>query len=1323
MGRISAAVNAGRPPSLGVSQDRAEALRKEQELKGGSPSSVVLPTEQISEQVVRTEQPRVEQRAQPTTQRDPVGSAIKRAGTLERAEQPLLQTDPETGEARVSDVAPSNLDPQEQARLHAEEQLRRGRPTWESVQTGIDEARQRDIQSGGLLSEDLESFSVDSMSNDLFNDDLSYGVDEPIIADLGDTESPFKFDIYSSKVNDVMNQEMQRPEFRAAADKLGITLEDGTVDPEAGAQLMYALSAQTVRRGISVDEELVQIEKEYEDSRKRNELDKKDARKRDAATRRDERILAAESRPEFDAFNAPKQALQMFKELRTPPQEGSFDSTTTPRPGFDLTDQEAADFMGTITSRLAESDISLLEATDYQDATTGKTYLGFKATPLMYGTIAGIQDQLRLANLSYEKDVSYIPNYRGLEQSQAALLHSQKGKTTGDFDVHAAVDSKGKPVVSTALDYLGTNANVVLDHALAGQVAIFEQVYADVLQQPQGSFERTFGISNHPMASLFQKDSSTFLKRIPNSRWESIDEVKREWEAADDFGRQELGEFFLYPAKELFDSAAASYAKPVMDGLRHRGRTIYYAQNLQGQSGRVMDGTTVLNMQSNKKSRGLVGSAVKHLVKGRSKQEIAEGKNRPQDRKARNFEAMVARSLLHDKASNVPTVEGQQRMFEENIGVWADVSEYLLDTTPKVDSIKEYAGNVTEYVQQKKVEGVSGKRLRPDNLREARDFPTTGTTYAKDSDPWVKKEVYYIAGVEHTRDIQTPYTHGEMRRKVAQVLDLQDSTGKPKGKQDEADVMFNTLLNLGRYLRGRPFHADLTVEVDGKNSSFAITSIQQGDRDLAEYSGVMWDPSKVLERDEITGEFYYKTYDLTSDDFETQSKLDLSDPRVSVVPVGDIRDLVQRTITPARGDGQTSILEQLYPDPEVRDRWRKAMGLIIKHGIIKDMHKKPAMTTGYGKAAGGHRSSIVGLLNDNPEFRKELFTTLNKDPNYDEQDVITELTKIEEAALKGSLGTNMTQTGVLKLVGNAGAVIGVDVMMRSPSGYPMHMAASKTRLSGPVQQRQTQAGGQYQVATFERATDPSQRVLGDFEQKQEAEATGKQTAYKMENRIGVNSIHGVDASIVHSTAANIKEINKGRKTPIWFRQVYDAFIVDIDSYDSVVDQANSSFIKNNRDWNIFTEAKASLSRVLDEVVTKAKEAKSTGGTFAVTPDGEYAEFYQALKNIDFVINTASKRGFIDSKLTKEQALQLKANLRKIGFDKEKGVQMNPDQFVFAFRNIFLAATGVVPALNHWENQSSHNKTGLIQDIVRQTNNYYGKDVASATPYQSVKQYS
>ena len=61
----------------------------------------------------------------------------------------------------------------------------------------------------------------------------------------------------------------------------------------------------------------------------------------------------------------------------------------------------------------------------------------------------------------------------------------------------------------------------------------------------------------------------------------------------------------------------------------------------------------------------------------------------------------------------------------------------------------------------------------------------------------------------------------------------------------------------------------------------------------------------------------------------------------------------------------------------------------------------------------------------------------------------------------------------------------------------------------------------------------------------------------------------VDASIVHSTADRVREMNKTRKEPLWFRQVYDAFIVDIDSFDNVVDTANDFFVKNNKNWNIF----------------------------------------------------------------------------------------------------------------------------------------------------------
>ena len=74
----------------------------------------------------------------------------------------------------------------------------------------------------------------------------------------------------------------------------------------------------------------------------------------------------------------------------------------------------------------------------------------------------------------------------------------------------------------------------------------------------------------------------------------------------------------------------------------------------------------------------------------------------------------------------------------------------------------------------------------------------------------------------------------------------------------------------------------------------------------------------------------------------------------------------------------------------------------------------------------------------------------------------------------------------MKLVGNAGAVLGSDVVMYSPSGYPMHMAASTSRLVGDPQKRKTTTGQEYDVAHFEFVTDPSQRIAPDYEQKRRA---------------------------------------------------------------------------------------------------------------------------------------------------------------------------------------------------------------------------------------------
>ena len=96
------------------------------------------------------------------------------------------------------------------------------------------------------------------------------------------------------------------------------------------------------------------------------------------------------------------------------------------------------------------------------------------------------------------------------------------------------------------------------------------------------------------------------------------------------------------------------------------------------------------------------------------------------------------------------------------------------------------------------------------------------------------------------------------------------------------------------------------------------------------------------------------------------------------------------------------ILEELYADPEERTRWSKVYSLISKQGKVKDLHKKPAMTTGYGKAAGGHSGTIRELLEGDSQMTGLIFEILGRDRNSGEafNQVLKEMTKIEEMALK-----------------------------------------------------------------------------------------------------------------------------------------------------------------------------------------------------------------------------------------------------------------------------------------------------------------------------------
>ena len=1328
MGRLSASLQTVLGPSRGVSQDRAARQAASNQVQRptnsdpsgglgqGSAAQAELPTTTLSE---RTPQ------APPVQQQSSGPSASDNA--ILRAEQAAASASPESllGSDNEQGGPDPQADPQaaaqdEASRLQAEEAARRARPTWEGIQGNLQNARET-AEAGVTTEVYTDKYNIDNEVDSLFGNDLSSPDSEPVISDIGDVQSPFKFDIQSNKINNIIQEEATRPEFEVPARKLGIIRDDGTLDKEAGSQLMYAMSAQVARRGFSLERDLENIQKEFNDALQNKTENKLDSKKRNAEQRRDERELFANAKPEFDNFSAPREALELFEELRSPPQEGAPTDVPRPRPSFNLSDTEKTDFMNTVLSRMAESDIGMFTATEYKDPLSEKTYRGFQATPEMYNVLGGITNELRHINVVYNKDVSFTPNKLGLPTNDAALLHNQGGRTTGDVKLHG---KGGVPTVSKAIEYLGSNANKVLDRALAGQIMQMEEIWANANEQPAGSLKSVVGISDHPSASLFQKDTTSFMKRIPNNtQWQSFDALNQKFESVkqDPVALTQFMDNFIYPAKSLFDGAQAGYLQEVYDASRVRGRKFYYPQTLQGQSGRVMD-DSVLNMMRSKKARGLVSSARDFLVSGRTLKDIIAGKNEPTDRYSKNFEAIVARNLGH-KADQAPGVENLRAIFKQNVGKWGLAAEYLLSITPDINALDSMTSQLNTFVQEQKANGVARKEIRPDSKRLRGKFPTTGRAIAKDSDPWVRTITTYNLGVPQTRQEQTPYTHKEMRDLVAQVLELKKSNGEPAGKVDEADINFNTLLNLGKYLEGKPFHANVVSEVDGKNSSFAITSMQQGDQELASYSGILWNPTSVLDFDE-DGNAFMEGAEIISDDFESLSEFALRDPSSSVIPIGDIRDFIHLGITPIAGDGGASVLDSVVTDPEERMKWRKVYSLVSKFNRRKELHKVPAMTTGYGKDASSHGDSVRKLLESDTDLKRAIFSALSLDiTNASEVNtVISEMARIEEAALHNRLGTNIKQTGVLKLIGNAAAIIGSNVYMVSPSGYPMYMAASSSRLVGTPESRKTTKGTGYDVANFEFVTDPSKRVYGDYKERADAKAGKKNLPFKMENRIGVNSIHGVDASIVHSTAADVYDLNQSRTNdqgPLWFRQVYDAFIVDIDSFDTVVDLANKNFVKNNMEWNIFTEGKAALERVYKDLFSIAHEAKRTGKVFDVSPEGEYKEFYQVLMNLGFISNTSNKRGFVDFDLTKEQISIIQRNLREIGFERGKGVQMDPDQFIFAFKHIFLTATGIVPTLNQYERNANNKKRTLLDKVIKQTKNYYGD---SASPYASVKQY-
>ena len=274
------------------------------------------------------------------------------------------------------------------------------------------------------------------------------------------------------------------------------------------------------------------------------------------------------------------------------------------------------------------------------------------------------------------------------------------------------------------------------------------------------------------------------------------------------------------------------------------------------------------------------------------------------------------------------------------------------------------------------------------------------------------------------------------------------------------------------------------------------------------------------------------------------------------------------------------------------------------------------------------------------------------------------------------------------------------------------MSDASTKLVGTVDTHETTAGDKFTTAQFEKIVDPSLRVEPEFGADPDA-----LTALKMENRIGVLPTHGVDASIIHSTAYETAKQNRTKKQPLWFRQVFDALILDIGSYEEVANTANRKFIENNKNWNQFEEGLKAITAVQKEVLAEAK-ARPQGYKYDVSPNGEYGEFFNALKNLNSVINSTKKRDLTDFQLSRGQKDALKVKLRKLGFDPQKGMSMTPEQFYFAYL-VFLDASLVKATITSFGRKAQSEKQKVIKMVEEQTKELFGE---GSEPYKSVLQY-
>ena len=439
------------------------------------------------------------------------------------------------------------------------------------------------------------------------------------------------------------------------------------------------------------------------------------------------------------------------------------------------------------------------------------------------------------------------------------------------------------------------------------------------------------------------------------------------------------------------------------------------------------------------------------------------------------------------------------------------------------------------------------------------------------------------------------------------------------------------------YKKGKPHASYFNAYMDGKTNGIANNGIQLGVEEVAKRTGVI----------------------------RSQNAKTLLDD-------GDIRAALADRITETELDGIPGTIENKGPIYDLIKQFGQ------RKGAARDLQKDTTMQFGYGKELDSFKSnveeSIEKRATSDPDFKLVYDRALNEVGNADKlrdivhgvyMDALVKTLSDDAADARAVMRANATMFGLMDEI----------FTIKGPSGFNINIAGTDYELDGDsdVTYSFTKDGkASKRTATVGKRKDTS------------AAARGESPGLYAYGRSLPAPIQSLDAYTVAKTVTGkswekLKHASKGNP---YIHTIYDAFKVDANGYDVVLEEANKNWLNGSFDWSYLEEAKNSYQAAATKFWNDLKglpgdqviNAKDHGGvrmmTYLLTAKGDVFPLTNRIaKTVFHKEHTAEDHGKWAAGLT-EKALQV---LIKMGY-KPGSNEVTVDQlrwfFQYMHKNVY-----------------------------------------------------